>query len=149
MKSGNGNLVTLHYRIGLEDGTEVLSTFGGNPATLALGGGELSPGLERCLEQVVNLREPGKRSVFVLEAGEAFGAYRAELVQAYPRTAFPETLRVEEGTVFEFAAPGGATQAGLVQAIAGDEVQVDFNHPLAGKRVRFEVEVLSVIVSPQ
>jgi FKBP-type peptidyl-prolyl cis-trans isomerase SlpA len=145
MKRVDGNLVTLHYRIGLEDGTEVLSTFGGNPATLALGSGELSPGLERCLLQVINLREPGERSVFVLEAEDAFGAYRAELVQAYPRGAFPGTLRVEEGTVIEFSAPDGATQAGLVQAIEGEQVRVDFNHPLAGKRVRFEVEVLSIL----
>jgi FKBP-type peptidyl-prolyl cis-trans isomerase SlpA len=66
-------------------------------------------------------------------------------VQAYPRGAFPGTLRVEEGTVIEFSAPDGATQAGLVQAIEGEQVRVDFNHPLAGKRVRFEVEVLSIL----
>jgi FKBP-type peptidyl-prolyl cis-trans isomerase SlpA len=141
MRPADGSLVTLHYRIGLEDGTEVLSTFGGNPATLALGAGELSPGLERCLLDA----EPGRRSVFVLEAGDAFGEYRAELVQVYARGAFPATLRVEAGTVIEFSAPDGASQAGLVQAVEGEQVRMDFNHPLAGKRVRFEVEVLSIL----
>jgi FKBP-type peptidyl-prolyl cis-trans isomerase SlpA len=145
MKRAGGELVTLHYRIGLDDGTEVLSTFGGNPATLALGGGELSPGLERCLAQVVEMREPGRRCVFELEPREAFGEYRGELVQVYPRSAFAQVANLEAGSVFEFSAPDGASRAGLVQAVDEEQVRVDFNHPLAGKRVRFEVEVLSAL----
>jgi len=88
-------IYTLHYRIGLEDGTEVLSTFGGNPATLAAGVGELTPGFERCLAQA----EPGKRQVFILEPEDAFGPVRPH---------------------------------------------VEVNHPLAGKRIHFEVEVLAL-----
>jgi len=138
--SGQG-LVTLHYRISLEDGTEVISTFGGNPATLALGRGELTVGLERCVAAV----EAGQRSQFALEPAEAFGEYRPELLQRYPRTAFPHTMEVEQGVVIEFSGPDGNSHAGLVRGVEGEDVRMDFNHPLAGKRVRFEVEVLAVL----
>ena len=138
--NGQG-LVTLHYRIALDDGTEVISTFGGNPATLSLGNGELSAGLERCVASA----EAGVRRAFELDPAEAFGEYRTELLQTYPRQAFPDSVSVEEGAVIEFSAPDGTSRAALVRGIQGDEVRMDFNHPLAGKRVRFEVQVLAVL----
>lgn len=128
-------IYTLHYRIGLDDGTEVLSTFGGTPATLAAGQGELAPGLERCLAQA----EAGKRTVFLLEPEQAFGAHRPELVQRLPGDA-----RYEPGLIMEFAAGDGSTHAGLVREVDDHGAIVDFNHPLAGKRIRFEVEVLAL-----
>ncbi len=88
-------IYTLHYRIALEDGTEVLSTFGGKPATFAVGAGELAPGFERCLAA----SEPGRRRTFVLEPEDAFGPVRAG---------------------------------------------IEVNHPLAGRRIHFEVEVLAL-----
>jgi FKBP-type peptidyl-prolyl cis-trans isomerase SlpA len=132
--------MTLHYRLRLEDGTEVLSTFGGNPATLALGSGELAAGLEACLA----LAAPGGSYVFELEPGQAFGERREELVQALPRASFGRELALEEGALIEFSAPDGTRHAGRVRALYDHDVLVDFNHPLAGRRVRFEVEVLAV-----
>lgn len=134
-------LLTLHYALGPEDGDEVLSTFGGSPATLALGHGELAPGLERCLASA----EPGRRYVFLLDAEQAFGERREALVQTLPRAAFPSELELVPGAVVEFKDAAGASHAGIVQALEEDNVQVDFNHPLAGRRVRFEVEVLSIL----
>lgn len=129
-------IYTLHYRIGLDDGTEVLSTFGGAPATLAVGQGELAPGLERCLAGT----GPGMRRVFLLEAEQAFGAHRAELVQQFPRDE-----RFAPGVIMEFSAPDGSRRAGLVRGADARGATVDFNHPLAGRRIRFEVEVLAVV----
>lgn len=133
-------VVTLHYAIGATTGEALVSTFGGNPATLAVGGGELAPALERCLEQVAT----GTRRVFVLAAGEAFGERRESLVQSFPRTEFPEGMALEPGTVIEFSGPEGARHPGIVREIDDRAVRVDFNHPLAGCAVRFEVEVIAV-----
>jgi FKBP-type peptidyl-prolyl cis-trans isomerase SlpA len=132
--------MTLHYRLRLEDGTEVLSTFGGNPATLALGSGELAAGLEKCLA----LAAPGGIYVFELEPEQAFGERREDLVQSLPRASFGRELALEEGALIEFSAPDGTRHAGCVRALHDHDVLVDFNHPLAGRRVRFEVEVLAI-----
>ncbi len=134
-------LVTLHYRIAPLDGAEVISTFGGNPATLALGQGELAEGLERCIVDA----EPGKRYVFQLEPQQAFGERRDELVQALSRKGFPPEMKLEQGTVVEFSSPEGTLHAGIVRASNDHEVRVDFNHPLAGRAVRFEIEVLAFL----
>lgn len=140
---GPGSHLTLHYRISLADAphAEVLSTFGGNPATLVLGSGELAPTLERCLVGV----ESGGPRVFMLAPEEAFGGYRDELLQRVPADAFPDSLAVEPGQVIEFAAPGGTRLAGLVKSLEEGEALVDFNHPLAGRPIRFEVQVIAVL----
>jgi len=139
-----GPLVTLHYRIALADGTEVLSTFGGTPATLALGGGELAPGLERCLQTMV-AAGPGARRVFELEPDEAFGEHRAALVQRMPRGAFDASIALEAGGAVEFSAPDGTRHVGVVRGLDALDVEVDFNHPLAGRRVRFEAELIALL----
>jgi FKBP-type peptidyl-prolyl cis-trans isomerase SlpA len=143
MNVGPGSHLTLHYRIALADPphAEVLSTFGGNPATLVLGSGELAPSLERCLIGI----EGGAPQVFMLQPEDAFGRYRDELLQRVPADAFPDSLAVEPGQVIEFSAPDGARLAGLIKEIEGAEALVDFNHPLAGRAIRFEVEILAVL----
>jgi len=133
-------VMTLHYRLRLEDGTEVLSTFGGNPATLALGRGELAAGLEQCLAQA----EPGRSYVFELEPPQAFGERREDLMQSLPRASFARDIALEEGALIEFSAPDGTRHAGQVRELHTRDVLVDFNHPLAGRRVKFEVEVLAI-----
>ncbi|MBS0338003.1 MAG: peptidylprolyl isomerase [Proteobacteria bacterium] len=143
MNVGPGSHLTLHYRIALAEGpqAEVLSTFGGNPATLVLGSGELAPSLERCLIGASS----GVPHVFMLQPEDAFGRYRDELLQRVPADAFPDSLAVEPGQVIEFTAPDGARLAGLVKEFDGGEALVDFNHPLAGRPIRFEVEILAVL----
>jgi FKBP-type peptidyl-prolyl cis-trans isomerase SlpA len=137
-------LVTLHYRIALADGAEVLSTFGGAPATLALGSGELAPGLERCLHELI-AAGPGVRRAFELEPAEAFGEHREALVQAMPRSAFDVDIALEAGGAVEFSAPDGTRHVGMVRSLDTLEVVVDFNHPLAGRGLRFEAELLALL----
>lgn len=143
MSAGPASHLTLHYRIALAEPphAEVLSTFGGNPATLVLGSGELAPALERCLVGVTS----GMPHTFLLEPGLAFGAYRDHLLQRLPAEAFPDPAAVEAGQVIEFSGPGGARFPGLVKTFEDGEALVDFNHPLAGRPVRFEVEILAVL----
>ena len=136
------SLVTLHYRIATADDTEVISTFDTSPATLQLGSGELAPPLEACLEDL----PAGERHVFLLEPAQAFGPHNPALVKRMPRNDLPGAgTDITPLTLIEFAAPQGATFAGLVRELDADSALIDFNHPLAGKSIRFEVEVIGII----
>lgn len=135
------SLVTLHYRIALSDDTELISTFNATPATLQLGSGELTPTLERCLAGV----PVGERHVFLLEPEQAFGTHNAHLLERIARDDLPQDLELEEMALIEFTAPDGSKYAGLVRELGDDSALIDFNHPLAGKSIRFEVEVIGVL----
>lgn len=137
-----GCLVTLHYRIATADDTEIVSTFGLTPATLQLGSGELAPTLERCL---IGL-PLGERHVFLLEPHQAFGPHNPDLMKRLALSELPNGgAGIGALTLVEFAAPNGAKYAGLVREIDGERALVDFNHPLAGKSIRFEVEVIGIL----
>jgi FKBP-type peptidyl-prolyl cis-trans isomerase SlpA len=133
--------VTLHYRLATGDDTELVSTFGGTPATLHLGSGELAPTLERCLDGVAI----GERHVFMLDPDQAFGPHSASLVRRIARSELPADHAVETNSLVEFDAPGGGRFAGFVRELDADSALIDFNHPLAGKSVRFEVEVVGIL----
>jgi len=143
------NLITLNYRVAVEDGSaegaEIVSTFGSTPATLQLGSGELAPTLEACLDDL----PVGERHVFLLEPGQAYGPHNPELIQRLPKTELPNGgADIGVLTLVEFAAPGemgGAKFTGLVRELDDTSALVDFNHPLAGKSIRFEVEVIGVL----
>ncbi len=136
------SLVTLHYRVATTDDTEVVATFGATPATLQLGSGELAPTLEACLEDL----PVGERHVFLLEPQQAFGPHNPELVKRLPKSELPKGGKgIEPLTLVEFEAPNGAKFAGLVRELDDTSALVDFNHPLAGKSIRFEVEVIGIL----
>jgi FKBP-type peptidyl-prolyl cis-trans isomerase SlpA len=136
------SLVTLHYRVATADDIEVVSTFGATPATLQLGSGELAPPLEACLEDL----PIGERHVFLLEPAQAFGPHNPELVKRLSISELPNNgADIGPLTLVEFAAPDGSKFAGLVREIDDKAALVDFNHPLAGKSIRFEVEVIGVL----
>ena len=138
--------LTLHYRLTLSDlGADLISTFGGKPATLQLGIGQLAEPLERCL---LGLTE-GDRKRFELPQGEAFGPRNPELIQRLSRAVFdahttPGTA-YEPGDLVELPAPGGGRYAGVLKEITDQSVLFDFNHPLAGQALDFEVEILGVL----
>ena len=143
-----GSFLTLHYRMAGPGGANIISTFGGKPATLSLGNGELSPAIEH---RLLGLPE-GARTTFELAAGEAFGERNPELVQWVARKLLNELGDPDErysvGDVVQFPTPDGMGQyAGAVQQVRedGDAVQFDFNHPLAGQPVEFEVQVIGVL----
>jgi FKBP-type peptidyl-prolyl cis-trans isomerase SlpA len=148
-----GSFLTLHYRmagpsVNGKPGADIINTFEGKPATLSLGTGELSPALE---QRLLGLPE-GTRATFELPAGEAFGERNPELVQWVARKLLNELGDPDEqykvGDVVQFPTPDGMGQyAGAVQQVkpGGDAVQFDFNHPLAGQPVVFEVQVIGVL----
>lgn len=143
-----GSFLTLHYRLSGPDGAAIVDTFGGAPATLALGTGELAPAIEA---RLVGLAE-GAEHAFELPPGAAFGERNPELVQRVKRALLREhgdpDASYAVGDVVQFPTPDGqGAYAGVVREVeAGGEVLVfDFNHPLAGQPVRFEVKLVGVL----
>jgi FKBP-type peptidyl-prolyl cis-trans isomerase SlpA len=141
-----GSFLTLHYRLAGPDGADVINTFGDKPATLSLGSGQLAPAMEA---RLLGLAE-GAHQSFELAAGEAFGARNPELVQRVKLSLLHELgdpdARYDLGDVVQFPTPDGAgAYAGVVREVGPDWLLFDFNHPLAGQLVRFEVQVLGVL----
>ncbi len=142
----SGSFLTLHYRLSGPDGTALVDTFGAQPATLSLGAGELAPAIEARLLGLVE----GTRRSFELAPDEAFGERNPELLQRVKRSLLVEfgdpgvTYRV--GDVVQFPGPGGeGAYAGTVREVGDDVLVFDFNHPLAGRPVTFEVQLIGVL----
>lgn len=140
------SFLTLHYRLSGADGTAFVDTFGVQPATLSLGAGELAPAMEA---RLIGLCE-GSEASFALAPGEAFGERSVDLVQRVRRSmltgAGEEAEDYEVGDVVRFPTPDGqASFAGIVREVEGDALLLDFNHPLAGRAVTFDVKVVGVL----
>jgi len=135
-----GSRVRLHLRLSLADGTVVEDTFGGEPMAFVLGDGSLAPGLELSLYGM----RPGQSHHLTLHPDQAYGQPDPALVKVLPRSRFPADIEPRAGLLVEFETGAGESLPGLVLDVRGDEVEVDFNHPLAGKPVIFECEILEV-----
>ncbi|MFC5498256.1 peptidylprolyl isomerase [Caenimonas terrae] len=148
-----GSFLTLHYRLA-GPGGDIINTFADKPATLSLGTGELSPAVEK---RLIGLEE-GARTSFQIPAGEAFGDRNPEMVQWVARRLLNELGDPDEqyhvGDVVQFPTPDGmGSYAGSVQQVGADgdgdgkadAVLFDFNHPLAGQPVTFEVQLIGVL----
>jgi FKBP-type peptidyl-prolyl cis-trans isomerase SlpA len=141
-----GSFLTLHYRLAGPDGADVVNTFNDKPATLSLGTGELAPAMEA---RLIGLPE-GARESFALQAGEAFGQRNPELLQRVKLALLHEIGDADAsynvGDVVQFPTPNGqGAYAGVVREVGGDWLLFDFNHPLAGHPVRFDVHVIGVL----
>jgi len=141
-----GSFLTLHYRLSDPDGAAFVDTFAAQPATLSLGTGELAPAMEA---RLLGLAE-GSRASFELEPGEAFGERNPELLQRVKRALLAEHGEADAdyrvGDVVRFPTPDGqATFAGVVREVEGDALLFDFNHPLAGRPVTFEVQLIGIL----
>jgi FKBP-type peptidyl-prolyl cis-trans isomerase SlpA len=135
-----GARVTLHYRLACR-GEEIVNTFSDNePETFILGLGEIDARLEALLLGL----GPGDHRTWELEAGEAFGLHDPALVHDLPRADFPPETELAVGRQMAFDLPNGQSMHGILRSIGVDVVTVDFNHPLAGLPVEFEVRILAV-----
>ena len=140
--------LTLHYALRLTpQGDEVISTFGGRPATLQLGAGQLAESLESLL---VGMHEGSQRR-FTLDGSAAFGERSPGLIQALSRSAFDANTDAATdgdyaaGDLVRIRGDGGEQVAGVIKSIDAERVVVDFNHPLAGRPVEFEVQILGIL----
>ena len=140
------SFLTLHYRLAGADGADLVNTFADQPATLSLGAGELAPAMEA---RLIGLEE-GAHARFELAPGEAFGERNADMVQRVKRSLLRELGNDDEdfhvGDVVRFPTPDGrGAYAGVVREVAPDWLLFDFNHPLAGAPLTFEVHVIGVL----
>lgn len=137
---GEGMQVTLHFALKLNNGEVVDSTFEKEPAQFTFGDGNLLDGFEKAL---IGLTE-GAKKTFTIEPESGFGQSNPSNVQTIRRDQFDEEIELEEGLMLSFADAQNAELPGVVTAFDEESVTVDFNHPLAGKEIQFEVEIISI-----
>ena len=133
--------VTLHLSLMLEDGTVAESTFDAEPLTFTMGDGTLVHGLELGL---YGLR-PGDSQRLTLYPEQAFGLRDPGKVHRLPRADFGADIELEPGLIVGFETPEGEELPGAVVSLDADSVEVDFNHPLAGRNIIFDVEIIDVV----
>jgi len=137
---GAGCEVTMHFTLALEDGTIADATEDGKPMTFTMGDGTMIEGLEMVL---YGLKAGDKQSLSI-DPRDTFGFPEDENIHTLSRNEFSDELNIEEGMIIGFSTPSGEEIPGAIMEIKGDEVKVDFNHPLAGHEVVFSVEILDI-----
>ncbi|MDD7804323.1 MAG: peptidylprolyl isomerase [Endozoicomonas sp. (ex Botrylloides leachii)] len=135
-----GSKVKLHFTLKLETGEVVDTTSKGSPALLSIGDGNFPAGFESIL---IGL-SAGDEKKAVITPENAFGMPNPTNIQTMPRSAFQMDVDLVEGLVVSFSDASNTELPGIIRAINDRTVEVDFNHPLAGKRLEFSVQILDV-----
>ena len=136
---GQGSTVTLHFSLKFDNGEVVDSNFEKDPATFTIGEGSLLPGFERVL---FGLKDAVKRTFEILPE-QGFGTPNEQNVQVMPRSQF-DSMELDYGVLVIFKDAAGGEMPGVVKAFNEQQVTVDFNHPLAGKIITFDVAIIRV-----
>ena len=136
---GQNTEVTLHFALHLENGDTVDSTFDKAPAVFKVGDGNLLPGFETALFGF----KAGDQRKLTIAPENAFGQHNPQNVQVMPRSQF-EGMELSEGLLVIFNDAANTELPGVVKAFDDNQVTIDFNHPLAGKTLSFEVQILDV-----
>lgn len=131
--------VTLHFALKLGNGDVVDSTFDKSPATFKVGDGNLLPGFEQA---IYGLKAGDKRSLEI-SPEQGFGQGNPQNIQVMPRSQFQD-MELSEGLLVIFNDAANAELPGVVKAFDDSQVTIDFNHPLAGKALSFDVEIIEV-----
>ena len=137
---GPGSEVLMHFSLSLVDGTVADSTNEGEPLRFVMGDGTLIEGLELVLYGL----KQGDRQCLSIEPRDAFGFPDEDNIHTLPRSEFPADIPLEAGLIIGFTTPSGEEVPGAIKEIREDEVVVDFNHPLAGNEIIFDVEILEI-----
>lgn len=134
-----GSTVRVNYTGKLDDGTVFDSTSEREPLEFTLGEGRIIPGFEAAVEGM----SEGETKSAVIPSEQAYGEHQEEMVEAVPRNMLPDDIDFKEGSHFQIDREGTSM---VVKVIAADDAQVTFdgNHPLAGKDLTFDIELLEV-----
>ncbi|MBE0485964.1 FKBP-type peptidyl-prolyl cis-trans isomerase [Marinobacter sp.] len=135
-----GTRVKLHFSLKFEDGETVDSTFDKEPATLEIGDDNLPENFEAYLMGL----KAGDHQAFEVPPEKAFGQRNPNNIQTFKRHDFSADMVLEKGVVISFADARQQELPGVINRVEGDEVEVDFNHPLAGRTLTFEVQIIDV-----
>jgi FKBP-type peptidyl-prolyl cis-trans isomerase SlpA len=134
-----GDRVTLHYRLAC-GGQQIVSTFDAAPETFSVGAGDIDLRLEWLLHGL----ESGAHETWQLDADQAFGMHNPDMIKSLPRCEFPPGMEPLPEHRVDFPLPNGQTLTATIVEVEADSVTLDFNHPLAGLPVEFEVRILAV-----
>ena len=132
--------ITLHFELKFENGDVIDSNFGKAPATFSMGDGSLLPGFEK---KLIGLKAT-EQSSFIVLPEDAFGQPNPNNIQSFNRDSFAEDMELKEGLVISFADAAKAEVPGVIKSISDEVVIVDFNHPLAGEDITFDVEIIAI-----
>lgn len=136
-----GDTVTVHYTGRFKNGKVFETSKGREPKQFTIGGNEIIPGLE----QAVVGMETGESKTVNVPTEKAFGPYRNELVQVVNRDIIPDDMEPKEGKTIEALSESGAKLEVTIKEVSPSTVTLDANHPLAGKDLRFEIQLLEVV----
>ncbi len=135
-----GTRVTLHFALKFTDGQVIDSTFDKEPASLEIGDDNLPENFEAYLLGM----KAGDQASYEVPPEKGFGQTNPNNVQVFKRSDFSADMVLEPGVMISFADARQTELPGVVSQVEGDEVTVDFNHPLAGRTLVFEVQVIDV-----
>ncbi|MDO8863431.1 peptidylprolyl isomerase [Haliea sp. E1-2-M8] len=135
-----GNTVQIHYTGTLQDGSVFDSSDGRDPLEFQLGSGQIIPGLDSAIDGM----SAGEQKTVTIPAAEAYGDYQAEARQTIPREQIPADIPLDVGSMLQMQTPDGNAVPVQVAEVTEEAVTLDANHPLAGKDLTFEVEIVSV-----
>jgi len=136
-----GDKVRIHYTGTLADGTTFDSSAGRDPLEFTVGGGEIIPGLDR----EVHGMSVGETKSVTVAAAEAYGDHDPGRTQAVPRAQVPDHIPLDIGTQLQLQTPDGQAVPVTVAEVTEEEVLLDANHPLAGKDLTFDVELVEIV----
>lgn len=136
----SGDTVRIHYTGTLDDGTEFDSSSGRDPLQFTIGSGQVIPGFDKAVEGMA----VGDSKSVNIPAEDAYGPRRDNMVQDVPRTALPEDLDPVEGMALQAKGQDGNVINLTVTSVEDDSITVDANHPLAGKDLNFDIELVDI-----
>jgi len=136
----NGDNVKIHYDGSLDDGTRFDSSVGRDPLEFTLGSGQVIPGFDNAVAGMA----VGEKKSIRIPSDEAYGEHSEELIQQVPKSALPEEMEVSVGMPLQATGPAGEVVNMMVIEINEDSIQVDANHPLAGKALNFDIELVAL-----
>jgi len=135
-----GDLVKIHYTGTLEDGTEFDSSADRDPLEFELGSGQVISGFDKAVEGM----SVGERKSVTIPPEEAYGPHQGKMVQDVPKSALPQDLTPTEGMALQTRDQQGKTIRLTVTAVNEESITVDANHPLAGKALNFDIELVAI-----
>jgi FKBP-type peptidyl-prolyl cis-trans isomerase SlpA len=137
---GPGTRITLHFALQLDNGDIVDSNFERDPAVFKVGDGNLLPGFEKALFGMME----GEHKTLMVKPEDGFGQRNPNNIQEIARSQFSPDLELSEGLMLSFADAQKTELPGVVQRFDDEVVVIDFNHPLAGRSILFEVSILKI-----
>ncbi|MBI4309131.1 MAG: peptidylprolyl isomerase [Candidatus Omnitrophica bacterium] len=139
----NGKLVKLDYTLTVNN-QEIETSIGKKPLEFVVGDKSVIPGLENGLTGM----HRGEEKLITVESKDAYGQVDPKAFKEFPKTSMPKGAEPKVGMVLQAQAPDGESFPATIAELKGDKVILDFNHPLAGKQLKFQVKVLDITQAP-